>query len=92
MFYVEVSPPITAKSGDVLLLCSDGLWSPLLNNEIAEVLAEGTLPVSMEQLVEIALSREKKRADNTTAVVARLGDSEEEHKTDLPMCEVLDYR
>jgi len=76
----------------VLLLCSDGLWGPLANNEMAETLAEGDLPSSVNQLVDLALRREQARADNTTAVVARLGEQEEEHKADMTMCMVLDYR
>ncbi|TAJ80402.1 MAG: serine/threonine-protein phosphatase [Gallionellaceae bacterium] len=92
MFYVEASDRVPVQSGDVLLLCSDGLWSPLLDKEMAEVLATGALPSALGQLVEVALYREQARADNTTAVAARLGDVEEEHKADMPMCMVLDYR
>jgi serine/threonine protein phosphatase PrpC len=91
-FYVETSPGVPVQSGDVLLLCSDGLWSPLSNNEIAEVMAEGALSNSVDQLVKLALLREHARADNTTAVAARLGEREEEHKADMPVCMVLDYR
>lgn len=92
MFYVELSESVPVQSGDVLLLCSDGLWSPLLDKEIAEVWTAQALSGALGKLVDIALLREQARADNTTAVVARLGDKEEEHKADMPMCMVLDYR
>ncbi len=92
MFYVELSAPVPVQSGDVLLLCSDGLWSPLLDKEMAEVLTAGGLQNALGQLIEVALYREQARADNTTAVVVRLGDNEEEHKAEMPMCMVLDYR
>jgi serine/threonine protein phosphatase PrpC len=92
IFYVETSSCIPVESGDALLLCSDGLWGPLANNEIAETLAKGDLPSSVNQLVDLALLRERAHADNTTAVVARLGELEAEHKTDMAMCMVLDYR
>jgi serine/threonine protein phosphatase PrpC len=92
MFYVEASDRVPVQSGDVLLLCSDGLWSPLLDKEMAEVFAAGTLTSSLAQLTEVALYREQARADNTTAVVARLGGEEEEHPTQFPVCMVLDYR
>lgn len=90
-FYVESSARVPVQSGDVLLLCSDGLWSPLSNEEIAEKLAVGSLPNALGEMIKIALQREQARADNTTAVVARLG-GEDEHKTDMPMCMVFDYR
>ncbi len=92
MFYVESSARMSVQSGDVLLLCSDGLWSPLLDSEMAEILAVESLPSAVGKLVDVALYREKVRADNTTAVVVRLGDGEEEHSADMPMCMVLDYR
>jgi len=91
MFYVEVSSSISVQTGDVLLLCSDGFWSPLTEDEIAEGLALGALPNSLGQLIEIALGRERERADNTTAVVIRLGEDQEEHKTNEPICMVLDH-
>jgi hypothetical protein len=36
--------------------------------------------------------REAARADNTTAVVARLGENEEEHPAEAPVCIMLDER
>ncbi len=89
MFYIEKSSPVAVRSGDVLLLCSDGLWSPLANNEIAETMAAGSLLRSLEKLVDIALLREQSRADNTTAVAVRLGENEEEHKVSEPKCMAL---
>ncbi len=89
MFYIEKSLPVAVHAGDVLLLCSDGLWSPLSNIEIAETMAAGNLLRSLEKLVDIALLREQSRADNTTAVAVRLGESEEEHKVDAPKCMVF---
>lgn len=89
MFYIEKSSPVKVRSGDVLLLCSDGLWSPLANNEIAETMAAGSLLRSLGKLVDIALLREQSRADNTTAVAVRLGENEDEHKVGAPKCVVL---
>lgn len=91
MFYVESSTRVALQSGDVLLLCSDGLWGPLLDKEVAEGLAEGDLSATLGKLIETSLRREQARADNTTAVVARWGAGEE-NTTDMAMCMVLDYR
>jgi len=92
IFYVEASSTNEIQSGDTLLLCSDGFWSPLSNDEIAAGLLKEDLSASLTQLVEVALYRENERADNTTAVVVRLGEDEEEHKTDMPTCMILNYR
>jgi serine/threonine protein phosphatase PrpC len=92
IFYVEASAATFIQQGDVLLLCSDGFWSPLLNEEIAEVMTAESLSTSVKQLADVAVFREKDRADNTTAVAARLGDIEDEHKTDKPISVMLDCR
>jgi serine/threonine protein phosphatase PrpC len=92
IFYVEASTPTVIQQGDVLLLCSDGFWSPLSNDEIAAVISAESLSASLKQLADAAVFREKERADNTTAVVAHLGENEEEQKTAKPMCVVLDFR
>jgi serine/threonine protein phosphatase PrpC len=92
IFYVEVTAATAVQQGDELLLCSDGFWSPLSNDEIAEVFSSAdSLSTSLKQLADVAVMREKERADNTTAVVARLSDLEEEHKTDKPVCMILDF-
>lgn len=93
MFYVESSgsrQPL--ESGDVMLLCSDGLWSPLENAEMAQAFGAVSLTSTLDQLIDVALFREGARADNTTAVVARWGEDEEEHATELAACMVLDSR
>jgi serine/threonine protein phosphatase PrpC len=92
MFYVEQSPLMPIQSNDVLLLCSDGLWGPLQNQEIATSFASGNLPDTVDKLIDTALSREGASADNATVVVARWGEDEPENKTDLASCIVLDYR
>lgn len=92
IFYVDVSPPTPVQSGDTLLLCSDGFWSPLADEEIARLSSVPALAGRLEELTEMAVMRDSIRADNTTAVVARLGDGEEDHPTDIPMCMMLDER
>jgi serine/threonine protein phosphatase PrpC len=90
MFYVDVSQPTAVQSGDTLLLCSDGFWSPLDDAELAKLTSAPVLPDMLDELASLAISREAIRADNTTAVVARLGEKEEEHTTELPTCIMLD--
>ena len=90
MFYVDVSQPTAVQSGDTLLLCSDGFWSPLDDAELAKLTSAPVLPEMLDELASLAISRETIRADNTTAVVARLGEKEEEHSTELQTCIMLD--
>jgi serine/threonine protein phosphatase PrpC len=90
LFYAESAPAAPMQSGDVLLLCSDGLWSPLEDVEIAAKFHTAPLPETLEQLMDVAIGREGMRADNTTAIVARWGDSENEQPAAAPVCMVLD--
>jgi serine/threonine protein phosphatase PrpC len=92
LFSSEAPPPLPLQQDDVLLLCSDGLWGPLEDAEMASILSASPLPTAIEKLMDEALRREGAAADNTTAVVARIGDNEEAHTSDEAVCIVLDYR
>ena len=92
MFYVDVSQPIAVQPGDTLLLCSDGFWSPLNDDEMAKLSSVPALADRLEELIDMAVYRDAVRADNTTAVVARLSEQEEEHTTESPICVMLDER
>jgi serine/threonine protein phosphatase PrpC len=92
MFYVDVSQPTPVQPGDTLLLCSDGFWSPLEDAEMAKLTSVPDLSDKLEELAGTAVSRDAVRADNTTAVVARLGEKEEDHTTEVPVCVMLDER
>jgi serine/threonine protein phosphatase PrpC len=90
MFYVESAPVVSLQQGDVMLLCSDGLWGPLEDAEIATELLDTPLPETTEQLMDKALGREGARADNTTAVIARWGDGADKEHVSAPVSHVLD--
>jgi serine/threonine protein phosphatase PrpC len=92
MFYSESPPPLLAQQGDLLLLCSDGFWGPLEDADMAKGLESPALPAAVDALIAEAILRDGSTADNTTALVARLGDGEEQHSTDEAVCTVLDYR
>ena len=89
MFYVESAPAVPLRHGDVLLLCSDGLWGPLPDAEIKGAFSTAPLAV-LDQLMDKALLLGGKHQDNTTAVVARWGDVEDEHPAPSPVCVVLE--
>lgn len=92
MFFVESAPTVPLQPGDVLLLCSDGLWGPLDEADITAAFPATALPATLEQLMDKAVRLGGARADNTTAVVARWGDAEEEQAASAPVCVVLEVR
>jgi len=65
---VEISKPVALRNGDTLLLCSDGLWGPLNDRQIAEVFAGKTVMRAVPELMEVALANGGDDADNCTAV------------------------
>ena len=90
VFYMEPGKPVALRSGDVLLLASDGLWGPFTNRELAESFF--ALPVAevLDGLIGLALKREDGRSDNVTGVVVRWGNSEAAHDTADPVSHVLE--
>lgn len=93
MFYVDSAPsPIALEDGDELMLCSDGLWSPLEDPEIGAAMSHAPLQTALDQLMTEAIYRDGASADNTSVVAARIAADEEAHEADMPMCIVLDYR
>jgi protein phosphatase len=65
---VELSRQASLQPGDVLLLCSDGLWSILPDTEIAHRLATGAVVQAVPEMVAMATSIAGSRGDNVTAL------------------------
>lgn len=90
MFYAESAPAMPMQQGDVLLLCSDGLWGPLAEAEIATAFSSAPLAAALDQLMDKALLLGGAHADNATAVAARWGDAEDEQPASAPVCVALE--
>ena len=60
--------PVQLVQGDRILLCSDGLWGPLSDEEIAGQLSQQVVSQAVPDLVEAALRKAGPSSDNVTVV------------------------
>lgn len=65
---IEMSGPLHMEQGDTVMLCSDGLWGPLVDSTILNALSTKAVVDAVPELVERALKTAGERADNTTAL------------------------
>jgi len=65
---IDTAGPLTLVAGDRVLLCSDGLWSSLSDELIAQVLASTPIASAVPELVERALRVAGDKSDNVTAL------------------------
>jgi len=70
---MSITPRKELESGDVLLACSDGLWSGLSDEDIAEIAQPGedNLVENLKALSLKALSVNSPYSDNTTGTALR---------------------
>jgi len=64
---IEMSEQVSLQPGDVMLLCSDGLWSTLPETEVVHRLSSG-LVTAVPELTQMAVEVGGPQADNTTAL------------------------
>jgi protein phosphatase len=65
---VELSRQSILEPGDVLLLCSDGLWGILPDTEIVHQLSTHTIVQAVPDMIGMATAIAGPRGDNTTAL------------------------
>ena len=70
---MSITGLMALQQGDVLLACSDGLWSGLIDSEIAQIGAPGenNLAENLKSLSERALEVNSPHSDNTTGTALR---------------------
>lgn len=64
----DISGPILLQQRDRLMLCSDGLWSNVADDEIAKSLAAAGVTDAVPDLVEAALRGGGANCDNVTVI------------------------
>ncbi len=65
---VETSRTVTLQAGDVLLLCSDGLWSVLPESMIVRAFRENTVMSAVPELLNRAIAISGINSDNATGL------------------------
>lgn len=73
---LEIGRASGLEPGDLLLLCSDGLWGSVSDGEIGSGLRPGTLAQALPRLASEAEARAGSTSDNVTAVALAWGVSE----------------
>ncbi|MCL2523212.1 MAG: protein phosphatase 2C domain-containing protein [Betaproteobacteria bacterium] len=68
---IEFSRKTPLERGDILLLCSDGLWGVIPDKKISVALGGASLPRAVQALLTQAETLGGARGDNVSAVVVR---------------------
>jgi len=70
---MHVGRQVGVRSGDIMLVCSDGFWANLLDEDVAASMYSGVqLQVALQAVSEFAVRRAGPGADNATAVALRV--------------------
>jgi len=71
---ISKSAMIKVEEGDVIMLCSDGVWSAFQDNAIARFLGETNNDIEQQvnSLCSLAIKRSHPYSDNSSAIILRL--------------------
>ncbi len=78
-----ISEQFTLEKYDMLLLCSDGLWGPLSEQDMCDTLTQNTLGQAVERMAYQAEFRSYPEADNISVITFRWISNETDAPDDL---------
>ncbi len=73
---IELEDPVSLNEGDVLYLCTDGVWSELNPQEMLSTLRAYPLERAVRNMLDHAEFRAGQYADNLSAVAMRFGEEQ----------------
>jgi len=76
---VDNAGPMVLRTGDRILLCSDGLWGAVEDAEIVKMMGNFPIHDAVPELVEQALRNAGERSDNVTALAVEWEGAEDTH-------------
>jgi len=72
---VELSKKTALHEGDVLILCTDGMWGPLTGKLMTAALLKNDLMKAIPELLDLAESRAGRDCDNLSVVAVTWADT-----------------
>lgn len=70
---IELAEPTPVHEGDKLLLCTDGLWSAIRDEEITKIFNSGSVNSAITKLLTIAETLSDESGDNMSAIGVQWG-------------------
>lgn len=81
---VDIGHASPLVGGDAFLLCSDGLWAYIGEEEAGRILAENSPREAASTLIELARQRARGGGDNISLAVVKLVEVPSRSKSDFP--------
>ncbi|HMV94564.1 MAG TPA: serine/threonine-protein phosphatase [Thauera aminoaromatica] len=75
---VDIVGPLMLQPGDKILLCSDGLWGSVEDEDITRQMAALPITESVPELVEQALRTAGEKSDNVTVIAVEWESAEDD--------------
>lgn len=76
---IDVSDPLRLQPGDMVLLCSDGVWEPLGDARLSELVQDSGSPLQLSQRIGAEITAlAHPEQDNYTVLLVRVDEEDEQ--------------